>query len=167
MDAKVVQWYEDIKQYLLSLKNFQYLLVTEHIGQDNKHYHAYVQYSKPAYLSYRKLHGAHVDKCFGSAQQNIRYLKCEDDKHKISWNYLWIIDEEGDPLLKGGNYTVGYLESLEDPYELPAIHYNIYNKIQNKKSDEAFYNMLDSIQEDALRPIEVIYFIGKPGSGKT
>lgn len=57
---------------------------------------------------------------------------------------------------------------MDDRRELPAIYYNIYNKIQNKKnSDEAFYDMLSNIENDSLRPIQVVYFIGKPGSGKT
>lgn len=168
INEAALEFYADIKEYLMGLKNFQYLLVTEHFGQENKHYHAYVQFSKPQYLSYARLYGAHVDKCFGSPQQNIKYLKCLDDKHKARGITYQLIDEEGEVKLKGGNYTVGYLEECQDKNELPAVYYNIYNKIQNKKkSDEAFYEMLDNINEDMLRPIQVIYFIGKPGSGKT
>lgn len=131
-NATVLEYYEDIKRYLLGIKNCNYYLCTEHIGQENKHYHIYVQYEKPAYLSYRKLHGAHVDKCFGSAQANIAYLKCEDEKHKSLGITFELIDEEGTAKLKGGNYTVGYLRELKDPSELPGQYYHTYNKIQGE-----------------------------------
>lgn len=163
-----LEFYQDIIQYLKSLTGLNYLLVTEHVGQAQKHYHVYVQYERSKKLSVRKLYGAHFEKCYGSAQQNIAYCKAEDNKHKKEGVTAVIIEEEGEPAFKGGNYTVGFLEELENKNELPAIYYNIYNKIRNKKqSDDAFYNMLEDIENDALRPIKVIYFIGKPGAGKT
>ena len=163
-----LEYYTDIINYLKSLTGLCYILVTEHIGQENKHYHVYVQYKNAKRLAVSKLHGAHFEKCYGSAQQNIRYCKAEDDKHKELGITAVLIEEEGEPMLKGGNYTVGYLEELDNQQELPAIYYNIYQKIQNKKnSDIAFYDMLENIQNDSLRPVQVIYFIGKPGSGKT
>lgn len=168
LNEATLEYYTDVINYLKSLKGLHYILVTEHIGQGNKHYHVYVQYNNAKKLAVSKLHGAHFEKCYGSAQANIAYCKAEDEKHKTLGITAVLIEEEGEPLLKGGNYTVGYLEELDDRRELPAIYYNIYNKIQNKKnSDEAFYDMLSNIENDSLRPIQVVYFIGKPGSGKT
>lgn len=168
LNALTLEYYSEVIDYLKSLKGLNYLLVTEHIGQGNKHYHVYVQYKNPKKLSVRRLYGAHFERCYGSAQQNIKYCKAEDPKHLELGVTAVIIEEEGEPATRGGNYTVGYLQDLENKEELPAIYYNIYSKIQNKKkSDEAFWEMLDSIEEDRLRPINVIYFIGRPGTGKT
>lgn len=162
------EFYRDIINYLKNLSQFQYLLVTEHVGSSNKHYHAFVQYNQSKYLSYSRLHGAHVEECYGSAQQNIDYCWAKDEKHKNEGVTAILVEEEGEVRKKGGNWSVERLKDLDTPNELPAILYNTYNKIKNKKkSDDAFYQMLLEIEEDCLAPIEVIYFIGKPGSGKT
>lgn len=168
LNPAVLEYYTDITDYLRSLSQFQYMLVTEHIGQAQKHYHIYVQYNQHKYISYAKLYGAHLEKCYGSAQQNMDYCWARDEKHKAAGVTAVLVDEWGEPKLKGGNYTVGFLEELENSDELPAMYYNIYQKIKNKKnSDDQFYQMLESIEKDQLKPIDVIYFIGKPGAGKT
>lgn len=168
LNPAALEFYQDIVLYLKSLSKLRYLLVTEHLGQGQQHYHIYVQYENAKKLSYRRLHGAHFEKCYGSAQQNIAYCKAEDKKHKDLGITAKLIEEEGEPALKGGNWSVETLRNMEKPDELPALYYNIYNKIQNKeKSDQAFFNMLEEIEQDCLRPINVVYFIGKPGFGKT
>ena len=154
----------------------QYMRVVEHVGQEQKHYHMFLQLSKclPK-LSIRKVHGAHIvpkdDKRYphGSSKKILEYINCEDNSPRHIGVTAILIDEEGEYKPQGGNYTVGYLEELgDDIQEMPAIYYNIHQKIRNKKkSDEAFYKMLDAIEEDRLRPVQVIYFIGRPGSGKT
>lgn len=64
-----LEYYQDIYNYLIGLSQFQYILVTEHLGQENKHYHIYVQYKRSKRLSMSHLHGAHLEKSFGSAQK--------------------------------------------------------------------------------------------------
>lgn len=163
-----IEFYQDIINYLTGLAQFQYLLCTEHIGQPNKHYHIYVQYNNTKKLTISRLYGAHVDPCYGSAQQNINYCWARDAKHVEQGVTAVLIDEIGEVRLKGGNWSVGVLKDLDEPDELPATYYNIFEKIRNKrKSDEAFYDMLEMVERDSLRPINVVYFIGKPGSGKT
>ena len=135
------------------------MLVVEHIGQENKHYHAYVQYDKPKRLSLAKLHGAHVEKAYGSAQQNIDYCKCEDAKHKEKGITYILIDEEGEPKLKGGNYTVGYLKDLDNPEEVPA---NLYNVYRNIKKD---FKIVKA--KDFRKSVKVYWIQGPSGAGKT
>ena len=101
VNEKSLEFYQDIFDYLNNLKNRNYILVTEHIGQENKHYHIYVQYENSRRLSLAKLHGAHVEKCFGSAQKNIDYCKCEDEKHKSLGVTAVLIEEEGEPKMNG------------------------------------------------------------------
>ncbi|ORX42955.1 hypothetical protein BCR36DRAFT_415806 [Piromyces finnis] len=81
LNPSALEFYADIKTYLKSLVGLKYFLVTEHIGQAQKHYHIFVQYQNSKNLSIRRLKGAHLERCYGSAQQNIRYCKAEDEKH--------------------------------------------------------------------------------------
>lgn len=133
LNAATLEFYEDVKEYLTGLSQFQYLLVTEHIGQENKHYHAFVQYNNTKKLSQAQLRGAHIDPCFGSAQKNIEYCKALDEKHKRLGVTAVIIDEIGEPKFKGGNYSIGVLKEMDSPDELPAVLYNTYNKIHSEK----------------------------------
>ena len=134
LNPAVLEYYEDIKQYFLRKTNFQYLICCEHVGNvSEKHYHMYVQFSKPSYVSFNLLHGAHVDKCKGSAQANIAYVKAEDDKHRRLGIQGVLIDEEGEPLRKGGNFTIGYLRDCDDDAEIPGVLYNTYNRIKNER----------------------------------
>lgn len=101
VNEKSLNDYENIKNYILGLKSNIYYLCCEHIGQENKHYHIYCQFSNSIALSIKKLYGAHIEISFGSAQQNIAYLKAEDDKHiKLGIKSI-IIDEYGEPKFNG------------------------------------------------------------------
>ena len=55
----------------------------------HKHAHIYVQFPNARRLSLKKLCGAHVEKCLGSPEQNIKYVKKDGD----------IVCEEGAPRL--------------------------------------------------------------------
>lgn len=101
LNEVTLEFYTDIKEYLTNLSQFQYFLCCEHIGQENKHYHVFVQYKNTKKLSLRRLHGAHLEKCFGSAQQNINYVKADDKKHRELGIQGILIDEEGEPLFRG------------------------------------------------------------------
>lgn len=168
LNQACLEYYTDIIGYLKSLSGFQYLLVTEHVGQPNKHYHVYVQYNQSKQLSIPRLFGGHIEKCFSSAKRNIDYLMCRDKKHQEEGVTAILIEEEGEPKLKGGNYTVGYLRDVDNVDEIPAVFYNIKRKIDAEESStKKFHAMLDELRNDSLSPVKVIYFIGKPGKGKT
>ena len=162
VNEATLEFYTDIKEYLTNLASFQYFLCCEHIGQDNKHYHIYVQYSNTKRLSIARLHGAHIEKCYGSAQQNINYVRAEDEKHRGEGVTSVLIDEMGEPKLKGGNYTVGYLEQIdrENVDELPAIFYNTWNKIRQQRANRL---SLGSWR----KPIKVYYIQGPSAIGKS
>eukprot|EP00833_Pecoramyces_ruminatium_P013866 jgi/Orpsp1_1/1187898/evm.model.d7180000061014.1 len=86
LNASVLEFYADIKEYLLSLSQFQYFLCCEHIGDPvmNNHYHIYVQYNNTKKLTLSRLYSAHIDVCYGSAQANIAYVRAEDEKHRAA-----------------------------------------------------------------------------------
>ena len=156
----VIPHTEDIIKYLGNLKGCIYILVCEHIGQENKHYHLYVQFDNCKRISFKKLFGAHVDKCFGSAQQNIAYVKAEDEKHKKLNIKSELIYEYGEPKLNGGYHTVKDIKQLDNPDELPAMYYNIYKKIKEEQIQDID---IDEWHKD----IKVYWIQGPSGIGKT
>lgn len=152
--------FDKILSYLTGLSGFIYILVVEHLGQGNKHYHVYVQYENQKKLSVKKLYGSHIEICYSSAQKNISYLKCEDEKHKGLGVTYKLIYEEGTPRMKGGFYTVGELRECNDINQVPTQYYNIYKKI---KEDEE----KDMDVEDLYKEMEVYWIQGESGIGKT
>lgn len=159
LNEATLEFYTDIKQYLIQKQSFQYFLCCEHFGQPNKHYHIFVQFKNPAYLSPRKLHGAHFEKSYGSAQQNIAYLRCEDEKHKKDGIVSVLIEEIGEPLLKGGNFSVKNLKELDDPDELPAVLYHTWKKVK--------YDSKIVKARDFRKNVQVYWIQGPSGIGKT
>lgn len=154
-----LEYYKDIKEYLTELAGFSYYLCTEHIGSEQKHYHIYVQYTQPKYLSRRKLHGAHIEKCYGSAQQNVDYCWAKDKKHKNQGVTAVLIDEEGEVRLKGGDWSVRTIKEMDNPDELPAVHYNTWKKIKRDTSITK--------AKDFRKNIDVYWIQGPSGIGKT
>lgn len=168
INEKSLEHYQDIKGYLTGLKTNTYYLCCEHVGQENKHYHVYVQFSNAIKLSIKKLHGAHVEKAFGSAQQNIAYLRCEDDKHKKLNIQSIQIDEIGMPKFHGGCRVVKDIKEMDSLDEIPIMYYNIARQIKNQQHEEAeLLNVLNEIKDDNLSGPEVVYISGPSGAGKT
>lgn len=159
INEKSLEKYDKILSYLTGLQGLIYILVTEHIGQENKHYHVYVQYENTKKLSIKKLYGSHVEKCYANARDNIKYLKCEDKKHKKLGVTYKLIYEQGEPRFNGGYRTVGDLRECENSQELPAIYYNIRKRIRED------YEILDI--EDLEKEVEVFWIQGESGIGKT
>lgn len=171
VNEKSLEHYEDIKTYITGLKSNTYYLCCEHIGQENKHYHIYAQFKTPIALSLKKLFGAHVEASIGTPQDNIKYLRCQDDKH-MSLNIKSVqIDEIGEFRNWGGLRNIKQIkeatnEQLEE--ELPLNYYNIAKKIkQEQEEEETFMNMLTEIENDELKGPQIIYITGDSGNGKT
>ena len=160
LNEKCLEYYADIYHYLTTLAGLVYILVTEHLGTDNKHYHIYVQYQNSKKLSIKKLKGAHVEKCYGSAQKNIAYLMAEDDKHREEGVTAVKIDEQGRPNLKG-DYSVETLLDIQDKRDL--CDYRMYNTWRRLHEEDEADIDVDDIQKDVL-----VYWIqGPSGVGKT
>lgn len=160
LNPAALEFYEDIKQYVMGLKYFQYLYVVEHLGQNEKHYHMLLQLSKSMpKLSIRKLHGAHVKKKeYGSTQTMKDYLDCKDDKHKREGVTALLIDEEGE-MLKQGGYSVQALLDCDRVEDLPD--YRMVNTWYKLK-----YNRPMKVRE-RRKSVEVYYIQGPSGIGKT
>lgn len=142
----------DVIAYVRSLSP-NYMLASKECAPTtgHVHMHLYAQFVNPRRLSFKKLCGAHVDVCRGSAQQNIAYVKKDGD----------VLVEEGTPRLKGGVTIKGVKAmSKEQRAELPAQMYNIVQKVNE---DEA----KDISPMDYYKKVEVFYVYGDSGSGKT
>jgi len=160
LNETTLEFYQDIFNYLNNLRGRNYILVTEHIGQPNRHYHIYIQYENTKRLSLARLHGAHVEKCFGSAQKNIDYLYARDEKHKNEGVTAVLIAEEGEPKLKG-DYSIKFLEDVEDRVELPDYRmYNTWKKLRLENSNRLSLGTW-------RKRVQIYYIQGPSGCGKS
>lgn len=149
-----VAMFGEVRDYLLSL-SYRYILAGKEKAPStgHEHIHIYVQFEGPRRLSIKKLKGSHVEKCRGSPQQNINYIRKPDTE---------IIYEKGEPALKGG-YTIDEVKKMakEDREHLPLVYANIVSKINNEES-----KMIKGSQFYKGK-IKVIWCHGESGSGKT
>lgn len=69
--------FEDLKGYLKTLTNLKYVIACHEIAPTTGHEHAhlFVCFSKTQILNSTKLFGSHLERCMGSVQQNIDYIK--------------------------------------------------------------------------------------------
>lgn len=144
--------FDKLKEYISSSKHFQYAIAGREIAPTtgHKHIHVFVQYSRSTKLSIAKLEGAHVDKCYGTPQQNKKYV----EKGEVIW-------EEGD-IKKKGFPTIDEVRKMtkEDRDFLPFQYYNVVEKMNIRE---------DSIMtgKEMEKQVKVYYISGPSGIGKT
>ena len=148
--------YDEIKEYLTNLKQFRYLISCKEYAPTTgkEHIHIYVQFSNPQRISIKKCKGAHIEKCFGTPEQNKAYIEKGE-----------LIDEMG---LFGTNektrfptYAEVKAMTREERNQLPLQFYNTVKKINTEED-----NMMDV--EDIYKPeVKVYYFYGPSGIGKS
>lgn len=145
--------FDDLRFYIESLMGLRYGVAAKEEAPTTgkKHIHMFIQFNKTTRLAIRKLEGAHVDKCFGSPQQNKDYVTKGGD----------VIWERGE-LKKKGAVTISEVENMtsEQRKKLPLIYYKSIRE-------------LDAIDECTLttdkmfKNVKVYYISGRSGIGKT
>lgn len=147
-----VDAFDDVLCYVRSLcPNYMIACKEKAPTTGHVHYHVYVQFPNSRRLSVKKLCGAHVEKCKGSPEQNIKYIKKDGD----------VVCEEGAPRL---NYMPS-IKKLKDmtPDERDGLSANMYNIVQKINNEEKKYIK----GTDYHKEVQVFYVYGESGSGKT
>lgn len=93
INEKSIEHYNEIKEYVTSLKSLQYLLCVEHFGQNHKHYHMLLKYNVVMALSPKKMFGSHIEYVKKGFMNCYKYITCQDDKHQYEGVTFKIIDE--------------------------------------------------------------------------
>lgn len=154
-----IDHWDELKEYVTGLDTFNYGIATLEKAPTtgHKHIHFYAQMKNPCTLSKKEIPWVRIDKCRGSAQQNIDYIKKVKEPEKRGE----IIFEEGTPKHKGGP-TVKELREIpkEQREELPGCYINIVNKLN---AEEAKDIPIDSMHKN----VKVYYIWGPSGIGKT
>lgn len=149
-----VENFDEIRNYLMSLKSLNYFLAGKEKAPStgHLHIHIYVQFNTAVRLSLTKLKGAHVEKCFGSPQQNIAYIRKEDTE---------IIYEKGNVKNKGGN-TIAEVKQMkkEERDNLPLQYAKIVQQINNEEAKKIKVS-------EYYKEREVYWLYGASGLGKT
>lgn len=148
-----VEKWNELYEYLTSLGLLNYIVACKENAPStgHEHIHCYVQFRNSFRLSVKKLCGAHVDICKGSAKQNVEYVKKQGN----------IIVENGFARNPGA-ITVNDVKSMKkkDREDLSFIY---YDKIIQLNENEDI-----KIQKDKYYKEVVVYYIwGDSGVGKT
>lgn len=148
-----VERWDELLKYLRGLKaNYMLAGLEKAPTTGHKHIHVYVQFPHPRALSMKKLAGAHVEKCYGSPEANIKYIRKPDTE---------IILEDGTPRL---NYvpTIGEAKKMESG-QLAGLNLNMYNIV--KKIEDEKKKIINPAEY--YKEIEVYWIWGESGAGKT
>lgn len=183
VNPKIADKLDNIKEYLEHFEQFNYILIGMHELEKDKlgnlkepHYHIYVQYKNAVQLKAKAIHNAHLAKCFGSAQANIKYIRCKDDSERHKACRYTEIYEYGLPKLRGGalrgcevveRFINNGYDMAKTLGELPANFYRVYKQIIEDYINE---NAVKRWRENVLKGkknIKVDWHVGKGGSGKT
>lgn len=161
INEKSMKFIDEIVKYVKK-KGATYILVCQH-DQPQNHLHLYAQFIDVRVIDSKFLHGSHVEKCFGSAQQNIKYCKGEDEKHQKLGIECRTIYEDGEPKMRGGLNIKAIKEMTEDEIdELPPNLYNIAMKIKEQENEK---KAVDDWLKDQI--IDVEWHVGLAKTGKT
>lgn len=154
-----VERWDELRDYIKSFKSFQYGLASLEKAPTtgHKHIHFYVQFKQPVKLLKEKTADARIDKCFGSAQKNIDYVRKTKEPEKRGE----IIFEEGEPKHKGGP-TIKEIKEMpkEEREDLPGFYFNIVNKVNAEEQ-----KMLKG--SEMYKEMKVHWYWGDSGLGKT
>ena len=152
--------YEKVKNYLYGLESLNYFISTLEKAPEtgHEHIHIYAQFKQSIKLSLKKLCGAHVDKCYGSPQQNVDYIHKVKEPEKKGV----ILDEWGELKLKGGT-TIKDVKNMskEDRDDLPIQYYKIVKDINLFEENDI------DIDEIYKPELEVYYIWGPSEMDKT
>lgn len=169
--------HERIKETLTDWKAISYWCLCDEIGeQGTYHTHIYL-YSKNAIefgAVQTRFYGAHIEAAKGSHRENKDYIRKEgkwaDDKKKET-NLPDTFEESGElPPEKTKRESVSeeILQMIEDGASNADILRSVPSTITKLSHlERARQTLLEEKYSEAWRELDVYYFFGKPGTGKT
>lgn len=150
-----VNKFDSLKSYLIKSKMLNYIIASKEIAPTtgHEHIHIYVQYTSPKKISFKKLEGAHIEKCRGTPQQNYDYIVKDGD----------IIFEQGE-LRKTGAKTIADVLKMTKQERLENLDIRYYNIVKQINEEEALELDIDEWHKN---DVKVIYITGDTGMGKS
>lgn len=118
--------YNKIIEYLKGRKQLKYFISCRELNKKGfYHIHIYCQFDKFTKLSLKKTHGAHIEICRGSTDDNINYIKKDGN----------IIEEYGTPILNYNNLTIKEVIEHKNNDDLLNCNVKYINCINNIKNN--------------------------------
>jgi len=157
-----IERWPQAEEYLKGLKGCNYFIACKEKAPTTGHIHihCYAQFKSPTIPSMEKLGYPHCEKCYGSPEQNILYIKKEKPFDESLRGE--IIAEEGTPNLKRPMPTIKQAKEMtqDELDELPLMCLNLVQKVNLEKRNEMNIN-------DLQKKVQVFYLWGPSGCGKT
>lgn len=151
INESALEHYEEIKEYLMGFEpNYFYSCIEEN-KRGSLHIHIYVQFPRQIRLSTRKTHGAHIEICKGSPQDNKDYI----DKIKRAYQVDNVLEELG--AMRLGGIKTDLAKSLME-LELEDVtksDFNIWKEVHSVKS---------LTPKELYKPDVKVYFIWGPSN---
>lgn len=168
---EVDKW-DTLKANILKMKNYHWGIATleKAPSTGHKHIHFYVQFSKPSKLSSKLICGAHMEKCKGTVNENIAYIRKDHDPEKQG---DIIYQAEGEPWKD----RVSKKADNGDKNDIPSIRE--VKEMSKEEREELPITMMKNVEEISRRQeakrtgvtvhksVKVLYLYGKSGTGKS
>ena len=169
--------HENIKKILSGFSGLEYWCLCDEVGEEKTpHIHVYVLFQNAVMFTTMKkrFYEAHIDKAYGSNQENRDYIRKEgkwldDEKHET--NLIDTFEESGelppdrDTSIKETAAILEMVRNGASDYEILDAFPNAMNKLD--KMERARQIIQAERYKNEFRKLKVIYLYGKTGVGKT
>lgn len=155
-----VEMFESIKEYLVQHPKFRYIIACKENAPTtgHEHIHIYVCFNKPVQLSMKKVHPAHVEKCFGDNKSNVDYIR-----------------KDGNVIFEQGEMPKGDVGSIEDQWNtlIEQIHTGTVDKDSRMYAryhtyvDKRLHELKPKKTYDGKLKHKNIWISGPPATGKS
>lgn len=155
-----VEMFESIKEYLVQHPKFRYMIACKENAPTtgHEHIHIYVCFNRPVQLSMKKVHPAHVEKCFGDNKSNVDYIR-----------------KDGNVIFECGEPPKGDVGSIEDQWDtlIEQIHTGTVDKDSRMYAryhsyvDKRLHELKPKKTYDGKLKHKNIWISGPPATGKS
>lgn len=152
-----IETYDKIKEKLTMYSTLKYFISCKETAPTtgHEHIHIYTQFSQPKTIDTRDYHGAHIENCHGTPQENRAYIMKDGN----------ILDELGTFKQQGGcsGLSIKQIQEMSEEEIFNIIDFKYYNVVKKIKNDMKRLNVHTQYKED----FKALYFYGKSESGKS